>query len=98
MAANPFLATGHEVNCHEPFRDGDVRVFEDRPDPYRELFTADFALVDASPDRTRRPRLGRERVDCLTLAEGAHGTIRPAFRFQEFPRLRFVREDGCECR
>jgi hypothetical protein len=57
MAADAFLAAGHEMDGCEPFGEGGMRVFEDRPDTDGELFTAGFALVHARTHGLRRARL-----------------------------------------
>lgn len=90
--ADAFLAAGHQVKRHQPFRERQVRIFKNRADPNRVLLPALFALVKPRSARFLRFRFRRQLVRFFALAMRADRAIRPELRFDEFAGFRLIGE------
>jgi hypothetical protein len=93
-----FLAARHQVNRHQPFRERNLAVLEDRADPYRELFPTSLALVDARANGRLRSLFRSQLVNVNARAMRAYRAVRPYLRFDKLTRGGFVREKVAQCR
>lgn len=86
------------MDRHEPLRERDTAVLEDRPDQHGELLAARRALPDAprrflAGTRLARPILGGEEVGVVDgAAMRADRAFRPADALDQLPGFRLVRE------
>lgn len=49
MRTHPLLASAQQMDCEKPLSQGNVRVFEDRPDLDGKLLAASLALPHTGP-------------------------------------------------
>jgi hypothetical protein len=91
MRRHAFLARGHQVRGHDPFRQRDMRALHDSADRHAKRLAAILALIDA---RTRAfaGQLGNAISSHSTAR--TEGTGRPKHLFKMLARLIIIVKNG----